>query len=110
MAKHKNRLEWESLYNDFLKYKGTIISYCNKNNINYKTFKNWYYKLKKINTISTQSGSKFSNNNNKMAQSKFIQLRFPWNETITIKLPNGIIVETTSKNLPTIIKELAYVI
>lgn len=110
MAKHKNRAEWELLYNNFLEHKGTMTFYCAKNNINYKTFKNWCYKLKKLNTMSTKIGSEFSNNSNKADQSKFIKFQLPLNETITIRLPNGIIVEIISKNLPTIIKELAYAI
>lgn len=110
MAKHKNQSKWELFYSNFLEYKGTMINYCTKNNINYRTFQNWCSKLRKLNSISTQARSICSNNSNKTEQSKFVQFQLSLNETIKIRLPNGITIEIVSKNLPTIIKELAHAI
>ena len=87
-----------------------MINYCTKNNINYRTFQNWCSKLRKLNSISTQARSICSNNSNKTEQSKFVQFQLSLNETIKIRLPNGITIEIVSKNLPTIIKELAHAI
>lgn len=107
MSKYQSRAKWELLYNKFLEQKGTMKEYCSQNNINYRNFRDWCCKLRKLNA---QIGVQFSHNTNKPAQSKFIKFAVPLNETITIRLPNGIIVETISENLPMIIKELAHVI
>lgn len=107
MSKYQSRDKWESLYNKFLEQKGTMKEYCAQNNIDYRNFRDWCCKLKKLNA---QTGIQFLHNTNKPTQSKFIKIETPLNGTITIRLPNGIIVETISKNLAIIIKELAHVI
>ena len=101
------RAKWELLYNKFLEQKGTMKEYCAENNINYRNFRDWCYKLRKI---YSQTGTLFLHNTNKKSQSKFIKLQLPLNEKITIRLPNGIILETISKNLSMVIKELIHVI
>ena len=107
MAKHRKRSEWQLLVNQFLQSKDTMYNYCAKNNLNFRTFKNWHYKLKP----AVQQNFKLSKNIKisktiKSEEAKFIKFSI-LTRTITVRLPNGINLEFMSNNLSTVIKELA---
>lgn len=107
MAKHRKRSEWQLLVNQFLQNKDTMYNYCAQNSLNFRTFKNWHYKLKP----AAQQHLKPSKNiqiskTTKPEEAKFIKFSIP-TRTITVRLPNGINLEFMSNNLSTLIKELA---
>lgn len=111
MAKRKKLAERQLLVNKFLHFQGTMKDYCIQNNINYRTFRGWRYKINGNHLQSTSVEElKLPKQNVKKERSKFIKFALPIPETIKVLLPNGIRLEFIPKNLSTAIKELASVI
>ena len=101
MAKHKTIAEWQFLVDQFLQSKQTMDEFCNQNSINLRTFENRYYELRPKKNLSCSNIDNITNN------PTFVKVTLPSPESIKVKLPNGIILELTCKNLSAFIKELA---
>lgn len=107
MTKHRQRSEWQVLVNSFLQSKDTMKNYCIQNNLNFRSFQNWCYKLKANNKQPILTKSIKPVNTVKTNEPKFIKLALPPTEMITIKLPNGIILELMSNNILALVRELS---
>jgi hypothetical protein len=103
VAKHRQRSEWQVLVNNFSQSKDTMKNYCMQNNLNFRSFQNWCYKLKASDKQAILTKSIKPANTIKAKENKFIKLTLPKAEMITIKLPNGISLEFISNNVPALI-------
>lgn len=101
MSKHKTIAEWQFLVDQFLQSNQSMDEFCNQNNVNLRTFENRYYELRPKKNLSCSNIDNVTNN------PTFVKITLPSYEPITIKLPNGIILELAYKNLSAVIKELA---
>lgn len=102
MTPYKKRSEWELLVKQFLESNETVQNFCTARNLHVRGFKNWCYKL------NPKNNSKIGNIISNHVQSNFVKLTLlttlPDSELITVKLPNGIVVEIKTNNLLTTIK------
>ncbi len=110
MAKYRQRSEWQKLVNRFLQSTDTMKNYCMQNNLNFRSFQNWYYKLKTSNKRPILTKNIKPIKTIKTNATKFIRLTLPQSDKITIKLPNGINLEFISNNILDLVKELSHAI
>ena len=85
-------------------------NYCMQNNLNFRSFQNWCYKLKTSNKQPILTKSIKPANTIKANETKFTKLTLPQAGMVTVKLLNGINLEFISNNISALIRELSHAI
>lgn len=109
----RTREEWQQIVNDFIPSEQSQRAYCEVRNIGYGAFKNWYYKLKIVDSSTKEDGAKARDGElpiitREAVNKEFIGFKLV-PSTTKINLPNGINIELTSCDIVGLIQKLLHV-
>lgn len=113
MINTKTKEEWQQIVNNFTLGKQSQKAYCKERNINYRSFKYWYYKLKPVASLTKEERTALKADvlpevTKEIANKEFVGFRLVPSIT-KIKLPNGINIEVAGGDVVGLIQKLFHV-